>query len=216
MKSRIGALAVIVLCTSCGGMSTPDRVTTLVATLNKAAYADCGQQRDLVARYLVTGAPTSLDSEYLNERTLVLQQPQGVQDAHVRQYVNDLVAQCDQTELAAIQAQQAAQQADADLVAYQAFCLRLGGTVASADGGGLVQSVRNRKFFWAADGYKKGQCVITYYVTEIGQSLTYNVPVASDGSFDRTAYSYNRDVRCKGHAEDFHSDTGVCVVVGFL
>jgi hypothetical protein len=153
----------------------------------------------------LTGEPTSLDPQYLSERTEILRQPQGVQDAYARQYVNDLVAHCD-----------AVDQAAAARVAYEAACLRLGGTLATSNGGGAVISVKDPKIAWAADSYTKGQCIVTYFVTEIIQSLTYVLPLFDNGSFDESRYSYNRDVRCQGHPEDFHSDTGVCLVVGFL
>jgi hypothetical protein len=106
-------------------------------------------------------------------------------------------------------------QAVVDRAAYQATCLRLGATIAAADGGGAAPS-RDPHIFWAEDAWKKGECIITYYVTEIGQSLTYDVPLSSNGSFESGRYTYNRDTRCAGHPEDFHADTGVCVVVGFL
>jgi hypothetical protein len=214
-RAALSLVGMAIIATACGA-SQPDRVSTLLATLDKATYKDCGQQRDQVARYLATGAPTSLDSQYLEERTLVLRQPQGVQDAYIRQYVDQLVAQCDQAELAVIQAEQAAKQAASDRVPYGASCMRLRGSLASTDGGGLVASVRDPHIAFTADSYKKGQCIVTYYVAEIGQSLTYLIPLASNGSFDSKQYAYNSDVRCAGHPEAFHSDTGVCVVVGFI
>jgi hypothetical protein len=213
-RSALVVVAIAVLAAACGS-SPPDHVSAIIATLNKATYTDCGQQAHQVAQYLVTGNPQSLDPQYLSVRTDVLRQPQGVQDAYIRQYVNQLVAQCDQTELAAIHAQQAAQQAAADRVAYEASCTQLGGSLALTDGGGLVLSVHDPHIAWTADAYKAGQCIVTYYVTGIDQSLAYVLPLASNGAFDPTEYVYNRDVRCNGYPELFHADTGVCLVVGF-
>jgi len=208
------ACALIVVVTACG--SQPDHVATFLPTLDKTSYKDCAQQRDQIARYLLTGEPNSLDSQYLDERTQVLRQPQGVQDAYVRQYVNQFVAQCDQTELSAIQDKLDAAQAAVDRLNYESSCLRLNGSLASADFSGLVGSVRDPHIAFTADTYKKGQCIVTYNVTEIGQSLTYVVPLATNGSMDSRQYTYNQNVRCSGHPEDFHEDTGVCLVVGFI
>jgi hypothetical protein len=187
----------------CG--NSTDAVPTFIATLENAKYKDCKVERDAAARYLMTGEPHSLDSKYLSERTVVLKQPSGVQQAYIREYVNALTATCDSTA-----------QAAADRGAFEASCVRIGGLIAPADGGGPVTSVRNPRFAWAADSWKRGQCIITYDVSEVGQKLTYVVPLAANGSFDTARFAYNRDTRCSGHPEAFHSDTGVCVVVGFL
>lgn len=56
----IGVLAVVVAC----GSWEPDPITTFLATRDRAAYKDCGDQRDAAARYLLTGRPTSLGAEY--------------------------------------------------------------------------------------------------------------------------------------------------------
>src|SRR5712691_2693064 len=110
------------LAASCGS-SQPDPVTTFLGTLNKAAYTDCTQQRDAAARYLLTGQPTSLDSQYLDERTQMLRQPKDVQQAYIRQYVNQLVADCDEAEAARIQQ-----------ATYASACARMGGSIAHNGG----------------------------------------------------------------------------------
>jgi hypothetical protein len=201
-------VALILVCglaIGCGGSSAPDPVATFIATLNQPVHKECQAGRDAAARYLLTGEPHSLDTTYLGERTLILKQPSGVQQAYIREYVNALVASCDNDA-----------QAASDRAAFERSCVRLGGLIASSDDGGPVQSTRNPSIAWAADSWKRGQCIITYDVSEISQKLTYVIPLASNGSLDASKFAYNRDVRCKGHPEDFYTDTGVCVVVGFL
>jgi len=123
VQSLFRSAALFVLLTGCGGSSPPDQVTPFLATLNKAVYTDCGQQRDAAARYLLSGQPTSLDSQYLDERTQVLRQPKDVQQAYIRQYVNQLVADCDDAETARIQQ-----------AAYASACARMGGSIARTGG----------------------------------------------------------------------------------
>src|SRR4029077_1054633 len=98
--------------------------------------------------------PTSLDSQYLQERTLVLKQPSGVQQAYIREYVNQLSADCDAAEAARIQQ-----------AAYASACVRMGGSIAQqggANGGALSESGANLAYPgpWLA-----GQCVVTYHFT---------------------------------------------------
>jgi hypothetical protein len=204
---KAGPLSLVIICgaaLACCG-SPADPVATFIATLDQPVHKECQTSRDAAARYLLTGEPHSLDSTYLSERTVVLKQPSGVQQASIREYVNALIASCDRDAQAAV-----------DLAGLTTSCVRLGGLIAASDGGGPVTSVRDPRFAWAADSWKSGQCIITYDVSEIGQKLAYVVPLASNGTFDASRLAHNRDVRCKGHPEDFHADTGVCVVVGFL
>jgi hypothetical protein len=193
----VTAMAVVVA--GCGGsMPPPDRVTPLLASLDKAVYADCGQLRDQAARYLVTGQPQSLDPQYLDERTSVLKQPQAVQDAYIRQYVNQLVAGCDGAELARIQ-----------LAAYASACISRGGSIAQhegANGGIFSESGGNLTY---PPGWRAGQCVVTYHFN--GYSPTYVLPLSADGSVNTREYDNNRDVRCKSHPTSFDSVTGICV-----
>jgi hypothetical protein len=159
---------------------------------------------------MLTGEPRSLDERYLGARTAVLKQPAAVQEAYIRQYVNQLTASCDRTE-------QAAQAATARRVSFSTACTQLGGSIASSDGTGAVPIAppiaAHPNAWWVTDRYKKGDCVITY---NIGQDLIYIIPLAPDGTLDGVKYAYNRDVRCKGYPKAFHSDTGVCVTVGWL
>jgi|SRR5712691_2985912 len=188
------------LAASCGS-SQPDPVTTFLGTLNKAAYTDCTQQRDAAARYLLTGQPTSLDSQYLDERTQVLRQPKDVQQAYIRQYVNQLVADCD-----------AADAARAQQGAYASACARMGGSIAQqggANGGAFSESGGNLAYPgpWLA-----GQCVVTYHFTS-GYTPTYVLPLNPDGSINTQEYDYNRDVRCKDDSKAFDTKTGICMFI---
>ena len=194
------AFAVLALATSCAS-SQPDLVTTFLATLNKAAYIDCGKQRDAAARYLLTGQPTSLDAQYLDERTYVLRQPKDVQQAYIRQYVNQLVVDCDDAEAARIQQ-----------AAYAAACVRMGGSIAQqggANGGAFSESGGNLAY---PGPWQAGQCVVTYHFNA-GYTPTYVLPLNPDGSVNTQEYDYNRDVRCKDHPKAFDSTTGICMIV---
>ena len=193
--------ALFVVLPGCGGSSQPDQVTALITTLNKAAYTDCNQQRDAAARYLLTGQPTSLDTQYLQERTLVLKQPSAVQQAYIREYVNQQVADCDAAENARIQK-----------AAYALACARKGGSIAQqggANGGALSESGGNLAYPgpWLA-----GQCVVTYQFTS-GYTPTYVLPLNPDGSVNTQQYDNNRDVRCNGHPRAFDTTTGICMIV---
>jgi hypothetical protein len=182
------------------GSSQPDQVTTFLGTLNKAAYSDCNQQRDAAARYLLTGQPTSLDSRYLNERTQALRQPKDVQQAYIRQYVNQLVADCDDAETARIQQE-----------AFASACIRMGGSIAKqggANGGAFSESGGNLTY---PGPWRAGQCIVTYEVG--GYHPTYVLPLSADGSVNTQEYDNNRDVRCKDHPRAFNTSTGICMVV---
>jgi hypothetical protein len=191
------ALALAAAC----GSSKPDEVTAFLPTLNKAAYLDCGQQRDAAARYLLTGQPTSLDSEYLDERTQVLRQPKDVQQAYIRQYVNQLVAYCD-----------AAEDARNQQAAYAAACARMGGSIAQHGGanGGAFSTSGSANIQYPGP-WLEGQCTVTYKVG--GYNPTYVLPLNADGSVNTQEYNYNRDVRCKDHPKAFDSTTGICMTV---
>lgn len=45
-KRLIAAVVVVIASAGCEGSMPPDRVTPLLASLDKAVYTDCGQQRD--------------------------------------------------------------------------------------------------------------------------------------------------------------------------
>jgi hypothetical protein len=182
------------------GSSPPDPVRAFLATLDKAAYTDCNQQRDAAARYLLTGQPTSLDTQYLQERTLVLSQPKDVQQAYIRQYVNQQVADCDGAETAHIQQ-----------AAYASACISRGGSIAQhegANGGAFSESGGNLAY---PGPWRAGQCVVTYHFS--GYSPTYVLPLNADGSDNTQEYDNNRDVRCKGHPKAFDSLTGICMTI---
>jgi hypothetical protein len=193
--------ALFMLLAGCGESSPPDQVTPFLGTLNKAAYTDCNQQRDAAARYLLTGQPTSLDSQYLQERTLVLQQPKDVQQAYIRQYVNQQIADCDTAENARIQQ-----------AAYALACARKGGSIAQqggANGGAFSESGGNLAYPgpWLA-----GQCIVTYHFTS-GYTPTYVLPLNPDGSVNTQEYLNNRDVRCKDDPKAFDTTTGICMFI---
>lgn len=193
--------AVFMLLPGCGGSSQPDQVTAFLATLNKAAYTDCNQQRDAAARYLLTGQPTSLDTPYLQERTLVLKQPSGVQQAYIREYVNKLIADCDDAETARIQQ-----------AAYASACVRMGGSIAQqggANGGAFSESGGNLAY---PGPWRAGQCVVTYHFTS-GYTPTYVLPLNADGSVNTQEYDNNRDVTCKGDPRAFDTTTGICMFI---
>jgi len=193
-------LAVVVM-VGCGTPQQSDPVPTFLTTLNKAAYTDCTQQRDAAARYLLTGQPTSLDSQYLQERTDVLRQPKDVQQAYVRQYVNQLVTDCDDAEAALIQQ-----------AAYASACVRMGGSIAQqggANGGALSESGGNLAY---AGPWRAGQCIVTYHFTS-GYTPTYVLPLNPDGSINRQEYDYNFDVRCNDDPKTFDAKTGICMFI---
>ncbi len=198
LGSRLASVLALLLL-ACGSVS-PDRVATFIATLDKATYHDCQSQRDTVARYLLTGQPTSLDSAYLSERTLVLQQPQGVQDAYIRQYVNQQVADCDAAETARIQQ-----------ATYASACIRMGGSIAQQGGenGGIFSTSGGNLSY--PGSWRAGQCVVTYEVG--GYHPTYVLPLNPDGSINTQEYDNNRDVRCNGHPRAFDTTTGICMFV---
>ncbi len=192
--------ALLILPAGCGS-SPPDPVLTFLATLDKAAYPDCGQQRDAAARYLLTGKPTSLDTQYLQERTQVLKQPKDVEQAYIRQYVNQQVADCDAAETAHIQQ-----------AAYASACGSRGGSIAQregANGGAFSESGGNLTY---PGPWRAGQCVVTYHFTS-GYTPTYVLPLNPDGTVNTSEYDNNRDVRCKGHPKAFDAVTGVCMTV---
>jgi len=194
------AILAVVGTVTCGSPPPPDPVPAFLATLNKAAYNDCEAQRDAVARYLLTGQPISMDAKFLDERTNALKQPKGVQEAYIRQYVNQLVADCDSAEAA--RNQQAA---------YAAACTRRGGTIAQssgANGGAFSTSGGNLSYPgpWSA-----GQCVVTHSFS--GYTPTYVIPLNPDGSLNTDQYDYNRDVQCKDHPKAFDATSGVCMEV---
>jgi hypothetical protein len=205
MRTKLGVALLIIdlaLVVACGSRQ-PDPVTTFLATLDKATYKDCGGQRDAAARYLLTGQPPSLDSQYLQERTYVLQQPKDVQHAYIRQYVNQLVADCDGAEATRIQK-----------AAYDAACIRVGGSIAQHDGanGGAFSTSGSGNMLYPGP-WHAGQCVVTYQVG--GYQPTYVVPLNADGSMNTEQYDYNRDVRCKDHPKAFDGMTGICMAVTF-
>jgi hypothetical protein len=193
--------ALVMLLPGCGGSSQTDQVTPFMATLNKPAYADCGHQRDAATRYLLTGQPTSLDSQYLDERTLVLKQPTGVQQAYIREYVNQLSADCDAAESTRIQQ-----------AAYALACVGMGGSIAQqggANGGALSESGGNLAY---PGPWRAGQCVVTYQFSS-GYTPTYVLPLNADGSVNRQEYDYNFDVRCKDDQKAFDAKTGICMII---
>ncbi|SRR5450759_788020 len=190
-KPLIAAVVVIIASAGCGGSTPSDRVATLLPTLDKATYPDCGQQRDQAARYLVTGQPQSLDPQYLDERASVLKQPQAVQDAYIRQYVNQLVADCDGTELARIQ-----------LAAFTASCTSKGGSIAPTDGSTPGASYPG--------AYRAGQCIV-YVQYSGGHEGIYVIPINADGSWNTQQFDKNQAVCTDaGHPKSFDPSTGVC------
>jgi hypothetical protein len=131
----------------------------------------------------------------------VLRQPKDVQQAYIRQYVNQLVTDCDDAEAARIQQ-----------AAYAAACTRMGGLIAQrggANGGAFSESGGNLAYPgpWLA-----GQCVVTYHFTS-GYTPTYVLPLNPDGSINTQEYDYNRDVRCKDDAKAFDAKTGICMFI---
>jgi hypothetical protein len=190
-KRLIAVTVVVIVCAGCGGTTSTDRVAAILPTLDKAVYADCGQQRDQAARYLVTGQPQSLDPHYLDERAAVLKQPQAVQDAYIRQYVNQVVADCDGAELARIQ-----------LAAFTASCTSKGGSIAPRDGSTPG---------WTYPGaYRAGQCIV-YVQFSGGHEGIYVVPLSADGTWDTSQYDRNLAACTNaGHPTSFNSSTGIC------